>query len=228
MEVWPNDWQHVRILDISQPIEPATACFPGDTPFSHQITVHHADSQILNLTQFTMSPHVGTHADAPSHLEGDLTATDQTAGNLPLAPYIGPALVVDVSPTTACLTLEQIRPHLLHWEKRLPPRLLFKTTQQLRHQVFESAYASIAPELAEWLGARGIQLVGLDTPSVDPVEAKVLATHHVLNRHGMVWLENLDLTQATPGLYTLVALPLKLMSLEASPVRAVLLSSEPD
>lgn len=39
----------------------------------------------------------------------------------------------------------------------------------------------------------------------------------------MVWLENLDLTAVEEGVYELVALPLKLTELEASPVRAVLL-----
>jgi Predicted metal-dependent hydrolase len=65
--------------------------------------------------------------------------------------------------------------------------------------------------------------VGLDTPSVDHVKAKNLSAHNILDKGGLVWLENLDLTRVTEGLYQLIALPLKFMELEASPVRAVLL-----
>ena len=70
--------------------------------------------------------------------------------------------------------------------------------------------------------------MGLDTPSVDAVDSKTLETHHQLLAQGMAWLENLDLThvplsQGLSSEFFLVALPLKLMELEASPVRAVLL-----
>ena len=73
------------------------------------------------------------------------------------------------------------------------------------------------------MGQLGFVLVGLDTPSVDHIRSKELATHNVLDRHGLVWLENLDLRAVEEGEYFLVALPLKFMDLEASPVRAVLL-----
>ena len=59
-------YDRYRIIDISQPISSRAACFPGDTPFSRQVTVSYQDS-VVNLTAITMSPHVGTHADAPVH-----------------------------------------------------------------------------------------------------------------------------------------------------------------
>src|SRR4051812_2014014 len=94
------------IIDISQPISRATACFPGDVPFSLEMTVDFAGSQVMNLTAFTMSPHVGTHADAPVHVRGEMTNTPEMAGVMALSPYIGACAVIDVSPCETAITWE--------------------------------------------------------------------------------------------------------------------------
>lgn len=209
----------MNILDISQAVHPQTACFPGDTPFSLEVQRTLAESGVVNLTRFQMSPHVGTHADAPSHIDGTLTSAP-AVGSFDLAQFIGPAWVVDVSPTIACLTPEDVLPLL---PEACPPRVLFKTQAKSDETVFLEAYASFSPPLVDALAARGVQLMGLDTPSVDPVDAKTLPAHHALHTHRMVWLENLNLNDIAPGAYTLVALPMKLTQLEAAPVRAVLI-----
>jgi arylformamidase len=77
------------------------------------------------------------------------------------------------------------------------------------------------------MAMRGVRMIGIDTPSVDHIESKNLETHHQLLERDMLWLENLDLTQVSEGEYFLVALPLKFMELEASPVRAILLTDSP-
>jgi arylformamidase len=65
--------------------------------------------------------------------------------------------------------------------------------------------------------------VGIDTPSIDPFASKKLEAHQAVLRHNLAILEGLVLSDVEPGLYTLVALPLKLAQADASPVRAVLL-----
>ncbi len=212
-----------RIIDISQPIQASTACFPGDIPFSRDITVSYQQSAVMNLTAFTMSPHIGTHADAPVHITGNLKASSQTIGNTPLAPFIGPACVVDVSPCHTAIHPDKVLKKL-HQLPTLPERILFKTRQQVKPELFEADYAWFSPDLVNTLAEHGVRLLGLDTPSVDHVDSKTLGAHHALLQNDMVWLENLDLSQAPEGEYFLIALPLKLMELEASPVRAVLLA----
>ena len=75
---------------------------------------------------------------------------------------------------------------------------------------------------SSWLGARGVVLVGLDTPSVDRFDSKDLPSHHALLRHGIANLECLELGGVPAGRWELVALPLRLAGRDASPVRAVL------
>lgn len=72
------------------------------------------------------------------------------------------------------------------------------------------------------LAARGVRLVGVDVPSVDPETSKELPSHMVFLRHDMRILENLALWEADFGDYELIAPPLKLEGLDAAPVRAVL------
>ena len=83
-----------------------------------------------------------------------------------------------------------------------------------------------ASELAALLAERGVLLVGMDTPSVDPFDSKELLAHHALARGGVAILEGLLLDGVPEGIYELIALPLKLAGLDASPIRAVLRTLE--
>ncbi len=208
------------IIDISLPISSKTACFPGDTPFSKSDTLTFRDSKIVNLTALTMSPHVGTHADSPIHIYGDLESGDDMVGAMNLKPFIGPCVVLNIAETQKGITAEDVR-KLDNFIK--PTRVLFRTCNKIRFDHFEDEYAYFTPELIDHLADRGITLAGIDTPSVDHVRSKDLQAHNALHKRNMTWLENVDLTKVDEGEYFLVATPLKFMELEASPVRAVLL-----
>jgi arylformamidase len=74
----------------------------------------------------------------------------------------------------------------------------------------------------ERLADLGVRLIGIDTASIDPADSKDLSAHQVLRRRDLRVLENLVLQQVPEGDYELIALPLKLTTADASPVRAVL------
>ena len=76
--------------------------------------------------------------------------------------------------------------------------------------------------LALMMADAGVQLIGIDTASIDPADSKTLDSHQVIRRRDLRVLENLVLDDVPEGDYELIALPLKLMSADASPVRAVL------
>jgi arylformamidase len=232
-----------NIIDISQPIGERTACFPGDTPFSRRVTVSYEQSQMMNLSALTMSPHVGTHADAPVHVRGTMSGAegsslrgktadtrdyayiecdDEAIGTVALDPFIGPVSVIDLSPHRGAIELDHIT-DILAARAQPPHRVIFKTIHRIRYHVFEHSYAHFTVELVDRLADIGVKLIGIDAPSVDHIESKSLDVHHRLLARNMSWLENLDLTNAHARDYFLIALPLKFMQLEASPVRAVLL-----
>jgi arylformamidase len=102
------------------------------------------------------------------------------------------------------------------------PRVLFRTGTFPDPRRWNNDFASLSPELVDALHERGVILVGIDTPSVDPFESKALAAHKALARHDMANLEGLVLDEVAEGQYELIALPLRLKNADASPVRAVL------
>lgn len=213
------------ILDISQSVSEETACFPGDVPFSKVLTVSYKQSNVINLTAITMSPHVGTHADAPSHIAGDMEDPQQMAGALPLVPYVGKVLVLDVAPmNSGPVTTDAIKSAVkATGDGSIAERVLLKTQNRIEENRFKDDYPFIGTDAVEYLASQGVRLVGIDTPSVDQINSKKLETHNALIKHGFYWLENLNLQHVEAGSYFLVAAPIKLMTAEAAPVRALLL-----
>ncbi len=203
------------IIDISRPISPETAVWPGDTPFSLAWVLRRDRGDSVNLAALTISPHTGTHADAPLHVCDGASAIDR----VDLAAYVGPARVVAVAPGPDALVHPAALGGLTLAD---PPRLLLKTGTVPDAERFPRRFAALAPETADMLVAGGVRLVGLDTPSLDPPESKTLPAHNRLVRGAVLWLENLDLSAVEPGEYELIALPLRLVGGCASPVRAVL------
>ena len=202
-----------KLWDISPPIATESPLFPGDTGYSQQWTATIAPGCPVNLSAITMSPHIGAHADAPLHY-GEGAAT---IGQVDLAPYLGPCRVIHA---IGCGPL--VRPeHLAHALHDLPPRVLVRTCVKAP-TAWSPEFSAFAPETIAALAARGVQLVGIDSQSVDPADSKTLDSHHNLLRLNLRVLENLVLDDVPAGDYELIALPLKLMIADASPVRAIL------
>jgi arylformamidase len=104
--------------------------------------------------------------------------------------------------------------------------VLFKTGSFPDPNQWNGDFNALSPELIEHLADQGVVTVGIDTPSVDPADSKALESHQALFRRDVAVLEGLILNRVTPGVYTLVALPLALKDADASPVRAILLERD--
>jgi arylformamidase len=81
-----------------------------------------------------------------------------------------------------------------------------------------------APTAAQIRTLEGLKLFGTDFHSVDPLDSKTLDAHHALWSRGAVILEELLLDDVPDGRYELLALPLRLAGMDATPVRAVLIT----
>ena len=202
-----------KLWDISPPVNTASPLFPGDTAYSQRWTAQITSECPVNISAITMSPHTGAHADAPLHYGNGHAAI----GQLDLEPYLGPCRVIHA---IGCGALVQIE-HLQHAAVNLPPRVLVRTCQTAP-TLWSPQFSAFAPSAIEWLAALGVTLVGIDSQSVDPADSKTLDSHHALLRLNLRVLENLVLDAVPQGDYELIALPLKLITADASPVRAVL------
>jgi arylformamidase len=211
----------MKIWDISRALTTDLAPWPGDTPFGLEFIRKISDGEVVNLGSISMSVHNGTHADAMFHFD-DAGATMERA---PLDVYFGPAAVVDLSRKFSGENRKQIEIEDLRSEEaaiRAATRLLIKTGIWLDSTIFPSWIPVIAPNVAEWLGRNGVKLLGLDVPSVDSIDAKVLVNHHALGRAGIWIIESLELGGVSPGVYDFAAFPLKISGSDGAPVRAVL------
>lgn len=205
-----------RLLDVSRPVGPASPVWPGDPPFVHDWVVPPGEVSPC-VSRLSLSPHIGTHVDAPLHLD----PAGPAAASLPLAACFGLCEVVATSGLAAALGTKDLPQG---WQPRAP-RLLFATGTWPAGSPVPPVFAGLAPELVDLVADLGAVLIGIDTPSVDHPAAAALPAHRRCLARGIVILEGLDLSAVFPGLYDLLALPLRLVSAEASPVRAVLVDA---
>jgi arylformamidase len=202
----------MALIDISRSISPATAVWPGDREIAWTWTTRLGrDDASVNLGSIELSTHVGSHVDAPFHVDEE----GGTVDDLSLSAFVGRADVVDVGSASA------IRPK--HLEGVTADRVLFKTeASHLSDDQWPDSITPFEPTTIRQLENEGATLVGTDAPSVDPLDSKTLPAHHALVEAGIVNLEGLCFEGVAPGSYFLIALPLKLTNADASPVRAVL------
>jgi arylformamidase len=203
-----------QLWDISPPVSSRSPVFPGDTAYVQEWSATLVPGCPVNVSRITLSPHVGAHADAPLHYDPAGTAI----GSLDLTPYLGLCRVIHAIGKGAWVRWE----HLQHASRDLPARVLVRTYQRAPIDHWDPQLAAFAPAAIEQLATLGVQLVGIDTASIDPAESKTLDSHQAIRRLGLRVLENLVLDDVPEGDYELIALPLKLMTADASPVRAVL------
>ena len=205
------------IHDISQPLAPSTAAYPGDPLFRQRWAMRRERGDPVNLTEITMGVHNGTHVDGPGHAHD----VEAPIGFEPLQPYIGLARVVHLVGAAALDAglLDGI-------DVRRTPRILFRSRQHVDARTFPKDFAGLTPALARRLVEMGAVLVGTDAPSVDPAGSEQLEAHRILVEGRVAILENAVLDGVPEGEYVLVALPLRLTEADSSPVRAVLI--QPD
>ena len=201
------------IHDITPPVSKALKVWPGDTPPTREILLDLERGDPITLSSLHATVHLGAHADAPSHYGRGAATIDAR----PLDLYLGPCQVIGVRvPGGALVAPADLSVAIV------APRVLIRTGTFPDPTAFHEDFAALAPALVASLHNRGVRLVGIDTPSVDPFDSTDLPAHRTFLAHDMAILEGLNLSGVPDGLYELIALPLRLVGFDASPVRAVL------
>lgn len=206
----------VGAIDITPAITPAIGVWPGDTTFSREVLCDLAKGDTITLSTIRTTTHLGAHADGPNHYGLDAPGI----GERSLARYLGPCHVVE-----ACIARGgRVTPRdvIGGIERVVHPRVLIRTGSFPDPDAWNSDFAALSVELIDALSARGVMTIGIDTPSVDVQDSKDLPAHKAILGHDIAILEGLVLADVSPGEYELIALPLKMPGVDASPVRAAL------
>ncbi len=202
----------MTVIDLTQPLGPGMPAFPGSAPprFEAAATVA-ADG--FAETRLVLSTHGGTHLDAPAHLiPGGRTVDDYPPGH-----FLGRGVALDLGPG---------RPDRAAWDRALGgcAFALLRTGWSRRWGTpgYFAGFPTLDRDTARWLAGRGLRGVGVDAPSVDPVESPDLPVHRELLAAGVVIVENLaDLSPLPAAPFWFSCLPLPLAGADGSPVRAV-------
>lgn len=205
------------IYDITPMVSPAMAVFPGDTPYENTYLLAFEKGHHLSLSKIQSTVHLGAHADAPSHYHAEGKTIEARSLDL----YLGKTQVITVKNRPG----HRIAPD----DFAIPiqaPRVLFKTGSFPNPNHWNDDFMALSIELIQFLVKSGVKLVGIDTPSVDVSDDKVLEVHNEIYRNDLAILEGIVLDKVPDGIYDLIALPLKLQGSEASPLRAILLERE--
>jgi arylformamidase len=201
----------VTLIDISPLISPRLAVFPGDEPFRREETLRLRCGDSVDLSYIRTTLHLGAHVDAPGHYVRGGAGIDACDLNR----YYGPCQVLHTP----------VRGRILPGDVAVPvtsQRVLFRTDSYPDAERWDGGFAALSAPLVHWLADQGVVLVGIDTPSVDPADDKILEAHQALAARDVSNIEGLALGHVAAGSYTLIALPLKIEGADGSPVRAVL------
>jgi arylformamidase len=205
----------LELYDITPPIDASLAVWPGDSPLRREVLTAMERGDSITLSTLHGTVHLGAHADAPSHY--GLAAPSIERRSLDF--YLGRCQLIRLSlpPGAIVRTSDLSQPVQAE-------RVLLATGTFPDPTRFNQDFAALEPALVDDLHERGVRLIGVDTPSVDPFDSKDLPAHRTFLKCDMAILEGLALGHVPEGLYELIALPLRLVGFDASPVRAILRS----
>ncbi|QRN83803.1 cyclase family protein [Chloroflexota bacterium] len=212
-----------RIYDISLPITPEMAVWPGDP----EVTLRRVNSldkgDSSNVTQLRMSVHTGTHIDAPLHFLKD----GKSIGEISLQKLIGKALVMEMGELVDVITQSVLEQHPQIELLKTISKVLLKTRNSAHldswGRAFHEDYVALDSSGAGYLAQFDLNLIGVDYLSVAAYHDTHIP-HKLLLEREIVLLEGITLAQVTAGIYDLYCLPMNLEECEGAPARAILIS----
>lgn len=204
------------IYDISTPVQSGGVVYPGNPEITIEAQQAISRGAGANVSSVALGSHTGTHVDAAKHFFDD----GQTVDRIPLDRFIGPAILIAFGDDVMSIGAADLERH----EIGSHTRVLLKTRNSslLRRPEFVKDYTYLAPDGAEYLVRRGVELVGIDYYSIEQFKSGHHRTHLTLLEKSVVIVEGLDLSEPPPGEYELICLPLRLAGLDGAPARAVL------
>lgn len=206
----------MKIYDISMEIHPGMPVYKdleSKKPTFKNVANFKDNSHYE--TDVTMNVHSGTHVDFNLHMVDG----GETSSEAKLDHYISEARVFDLSYVLESITKE----NLVNLAIRKNDFVIFKTRNS-QDEGFNPNFVFVAESAANYLAELGIKGVGIDALGIERSQPGH-PTHKALMSKNIIILEGLRLANIRSGSYTLIALPLKLRGLDASPVRAILLGN---
>ncbi len=199
------------------PVRSGAFVYPGNPEITIELQQSITAGAGANVSAIRFGSHTATHVDAARHFFVD----GQSADQIPLEKLVGPAILVRFTDDVRAIGEAELRRVDLGSHTRI--LLATRNSSLLAKKDFNTDYTYLAPDGAEYLVARGVDLVGIDYLSIEQFRSGHHRTHRTLLEKSVVIVEGLDLSVPAPGEYELVCLPLRLEGCDGAPARAILI-----
>jgi len=211
----------VKLVDLSLTISEHIPSFPG-SPTPHFIDWSDIEHDGYNLELLFLSSHTGTHIDAPYHFAKNGLKIHQIS----LDRLVGKAILIKLKKTK---NTPITKSDITSFEKKngkIPnySSIFFFTDWQknLKKNNYFTENPGLDSTSAKYLASKKINLVGIDSPSIDLGKDGSFTVHHILSKNNILIVENLaNLDKIKSMEFNFTILPLKLKDATGSPVRAV-------
>jgi len=211
----------VKHLDLTLTISLSIPNFPGSPP-PQFISWSTIKDEGFNLELLFLSSHTGTHLDAPYHFAKNGIKIHQ----IPISRLIGEGILIKIKKSKDQSITKQ---DLINFEKKngkIPnfSSIIFFTNWQknLNKKFYFTNNPGLSKSAISYLVSKKINLIGIDSPSIDLGIDKLFSAHKILATNNVLIVENLSNLEKIPTLrFNFIILPLKLKDATGSPVRAV-------
>ena len=211
----------MKLIDLSLVISKSIPTFPG-SPEPQFIAWSDINNDGYNLELLFLSSHTGTHLDAPYHFVKD----GQKINEIPLDRLIGNGILIKLKKT---MNSPITKSDITLFEKnngKIPNKssVFFYTEWQknLKNKNYFTENPGLDSSSAKYLASKQINLVGIDSPSIDLGKDESYTVHKILSKNNILIVENLtNMNKIKSKKFHFTILPLNLKDATGSPVRAV-------
>jgi kynurenine formamidase len=214
----------MKVIDLTLTISENIPTFPG-SPQPNFINWESIEKDGYNLELLFLSTHTGTHIDAPYHFVKKGQKIDQIMTKR----LVTEAILIKIRKgSDQAITKNDIQ----KFEKKYGKiddgsTVIFHTDWQknLNKKSYFMKNPGLGTSAAKYLASKKINLVGIDSPSIDLGKDEKFSVHHILAKSGILIVENLiNLDKIKSQKFHLIVAPLKLKNATGSPVRAMALT----
>jgi kynurenine formamidase len=211
----------MKIIDLTLTVSDEIPTFPG-SPQPSFIPWENVKEDGYNLELLFLSTHTGTHMDAPYHF----LEKGAKIHEISLKKLVSEAVLIKSKKKEGeSITKTDIQKfEKKHGKIASFSSVIFYTGWQrnLQKKYYFTKNPGLSVSAAKYLASKKINLVGIDSPSIDLGTDSKFSVHQIFAKKGILIVENLaNLEKIKSPKFHLVVLPLKLKNATGSPVRAI-------
>ena len=205
-----------RVIDLTHSLDERVPGFEKSTAKT-------VDNDGWNASTLSIYSHAGTHMDAPLHFD----VSEQSIDDIPVSQFMAEGILVKIK--DAAPGMEIGIEHLGRFaDQNLNGKAILFHTGWSKYlgdiDMFRNHLPRIGRALASFLVEKGVQIVGVEPPSVADVNniEELTEVHRILLRGDIIIVEGLkSLEELSGDPFMFMALPLKIGSGDGAPVRAI-------